>query len=77
MVDVSTYTYSNKPCPYRMIMMVHDEIVLRSKRTSEPHLKKIMNLMMNAGLKVGVPAKVDADLVRHNWADKEPLELAI
>jgi DNA polymerase I-like protein with 3'-5' exonuclease and polymerase domains len=77
MVDVSTYTYSNKPCPYRMIMMVHDEIVLRSKRTSEPHLRKIIKLMMNAGLKVGVPAKVDADLVRHNWAEKEPLELAI
>jgi len=76
MVDVSDYTYTNKSCPYRMIMMVHDEIVLRSRKQSMSHLKKIMNLMTNAGLKVGVPAKVDADIAYHNWAEKEPLQLA-
>lgn len=75
MVDVSNYTYSTKACPYRMIMMVHDELVLRSKRQSMTHLTKIMHLMENAGLKVGVPAKVDADIVRTNWAEKEPLTI--
>jgi len=74
MVDVSEYTYNNKGCPYRMIMMVHDEIVLRSPKQSLPHLKRIMKLMENAGLKVGVPAKVDADIARHNWAEKEPIQ---
>lgn len=74
MVDVSEYTYNNRNCPYRMIMMVHDEIVLRSNKTSLPHLKRIMKLMENAGLKVGVPAKVDADIARYNWAEKEPIE---
>lgn len=77
MVDVSNYTYSTKSCPYRMIMMVHDELVLRSRRQSMTHLTKIMDLMENAGLKVGVPAKVDADIVRHNWAEKESLEVAV
>lgn len=77
MVDVSNYTYSTPSCPYRMIMMVHDELVLRSKKTSKIHLRKIMHIMENAGSKIGVPAKVDAELVRHNWAEKEPLDLAI
>ena len=77
MVDVSDYTYNTKSCPYRMIMMVHDEIVLRSRKQSMSHLKKIMNLMMNAGLKVGVPAKVDADIAYHNWAEKQELQVAI
>lgn len=75
MVDVSTYTYSNKSCPYRMIMMIHDELVLRTRKQSLPHLKKIMRLMENAGSKLGVPLKVGADLVTTNWAEKEELEL--
>jgi DNA polymerase-1 len=77
MVDVSNYTYNTPSCPYRMIMMVHDELVLRSTRTSKMHLTKIMHIMENAGSKIGVPAKVDAELVRNNWAEKEPLEVAV
>lgn len=57
-------------CPYKMIMMVHDEIVLRSRITHHEHLQNIMSIMTNNALKLGVPARVDADIVVANWSDK-------
>ena len=75
MVDIDNYIRATKNCPYRMIMMVHDELVFRSRRRSDTHLRNIMNLMENAGNKLGIPAKVDAELVTTSWADKEPLVL--
>lgn len=57
--------------PYRMIMMVHDELVFRSNRTDHTHLTNIMNLMEAEALKLGVPAKVDADIVTTTWAEKK------
>jgi len=59
-----------KSCPYKMIMMVHDELVFRSKRTDHTHIANLMTIMENAALRLGVPAKVDADIVVANWADK-------
>lgn len=85
MVDVSNYTYRNarpcpllktpSPCPYRMIMMVHDELVFRSDTTNKKHLRNIMRLMEYNGEKLGIPARVDAELITRSWADKEPIEI--
>lgn len=76
-LPLHTLTKPAKPCNYRMVMMVHDELIFQSTRTSEPHLKNIMRLMENAGRKIGVPVKVDADIVVDNWADKQELKISI
>ena len=85
MVDISNYTYRNErpcpllktqsPCDYRMIMMVHDELVFRSPDTHKKHLRNIMRIMEYNGERLGIPAKVDAEVVHKSWADKEPLEI--
>lgn len=51
--------------------MVHDELVFRSKTTYDKHLINLMRIMENAGARLGVPVKVDADIVKDNWANKE------
>jgi DNA polymerase I-like protein with 3'-5' exonuclease and polymerase domains len=66
-----------KPCNYRMIMMVHDELVFQHKTQSRPHLRNIMRLMENAGRTIGVPVRVSADLVSSNWATKEPIDISL
>lgn len=62
---------SLKPCPYKMILMVHDELVFRSNGTYDKHLTNLMRIMENAGARIGVPVQVDADIVKNNWANKE------
>lgn len=74
------YNYTNrlhkqllplKRCPYKMILMVHDELVFRSDKTYDKHLINLMRIMENAGARIGVPVQVDADIVKNNWASKE------
>lgn len=74
MLDVSEYTYGTKGCNYRMIMMVHDELVFSVPKTNHIHLNKIISLMEGAGSKLGIPVKVEADIVRHNWSEKHSYE---
>jgi len=74
MFDVSEYTYGTKGCNYRMIMMVHDELVFSVPKTNHTHLSKIISLMEGAGSKLGIPVKVEADIVRHNWSEKQSYE---
>lgn len=74
MLDVSEYTYGTKGCNYRMIMMVHDELVFSVPKTNHTHLSKIISLMEGAGSKLGIPVKVEADIVRHNWSEKHSYE---
>jgi DNA polymerase I-like protein with 3'-5' exonuclease and polymerase domains len=70
-------TKPKKPCNYRMIMMVHDELVFQHKLQSDVHLKNIMRIMENAGRTIGVPVRVDADIVSTTWSDKQPINIAL
>ena len=79
--EIDHYTYNatdyeevTEACPYKMIMMVHDEIVFRSDRHSEQHINHIMGLMEKAGSDLGLPMAVDADIVTQNWAEKYGLK---
>jgi DNA polymerase I-like protein with 3'-5' exonuclease and polymerase domains len=71
MVSVNQYIY-NIAQPYRMIMMVHDELVFRHTHSHDRHLHNIMGLMEREGNRLGIPARVDADVTYTNWANKQP-----
>lgn len=75
MQRIDKYIQSRKQCPYKLIMMVHDELIFRSEETSLKHLKAIMNIMEDAGNSIGIPSAVDADIVYDTWAKKEALEV--
>ena len=62
---------SKTKCQYRMLLPVHDEIIFRSKKTNDIHLYNLMRIMEYSGERLGVPVKVDADIVTNNWASKQ------
>jgi hypothetical protein len=55
-------------------MVCHDELVFSVPKTNHTHLNKIILLMEGAGSKLGIPVKVEADIVRHNWSEKHSYE---
>lgn len=62
---------SKTKCQYRMLLPVHDEIIFRSNKTNDIHLYNLMRIMEYSGERLGVPVKVDADIVTNNWASKQ------
>lgn len=96
MVRVEEYTTNNRllklddkripnsRCPFRMIMMVHDELVFESaiptltqKPVFDTHLQNIMNIMMQCGEELGIPSKVDAKISQQNWAERDHYQLTL
>jgi DNA polymerase I-like protein with 3'-5' exonuclease and polymerase domains len=55
---------------YRLMMMIHDELVFTSKRTNKLELAKIMSIMESSGTDIGIPTKVDYKITKTTWADK-------
>lgn len=74
MVEVHDYqlTYES---PYKLLMMIHDELVFTSRSQSHHHLTNIMNLMELAGHKIGITSKVDAKITTTDWATRTKLNL--
>lgn len=71
MVDISNYLYSNPSSIYRMIMMVHDELVFRTSSIIHPDLTKVHSFMEKAGHKLGIPSTVGIDIVTDTWSVKK------
>jgi DNA polymerase I-like protein with 3'-5' exonuclease and polymerase domains len=60
-----------KKCPYKLLMMVHDELVFTAPQgIHQPHLSEIMKIMEDCGNRIGVPCKVDAKITTTTWADR-------
>jgi DNA polymerase I-like protein with 3'-5' exonuclease and polymerase domains len=59
---------------YRLLMMIHDELVLTSTDHDYDELSLIMNAMEQAGLQLGIPCKVDAKITTTNWATRKSLQ---
>jgi len=59
---------------YRLLMMIHDELVLTSTEHDYDELSLIMNTMEQAGLQLGIPCKVDAKITTTNWATRKSLQ---
>jgi DNA polymerase I-like protein with 3'-5' exonuclease and polymerase domains len=69
MVDISHYTYSNDTY-MKMMMMVHDELDFITPFILHSELNTIMDLMVKASTRLGIPASVDASIITHNWSIK-------
>jgi DNA polymerase I-like protein with 3'-5' exonuclease and polymerase domains len=66
-VNVSDYQQAT---PYRLTLMVHDELIFRSKRHDAASLNNIMRIMEDTGKQIGIPCKVDAKYTTTNWATR-------
>jgi len=60
---------------YRMIMSVHDEIVLDfpKRKGNVPKVRKVARLMEESGDVLGLPTPVDCDKIETNWANGKAL----
>lgn len=66
-VNVSNYqTQTN----YKLVLMVHDELIYKSKQHNQLELNNIMKIMEDTGKAIGIPCKVDAKYTNTNWADR-------
>lgn len=71
MVRLHSYFQSLSRPSYRLMMMIHDELVFTSKRTNTIQLKEIMRIMEDSGRDIGIPTKVDYKTTTTTWADKK------
>jgi len=62
---------------FKMIMTVHDEIVLDfpKRKGNIAKIRRVKNLMETAGDVLGLPTPVDCDLIEDNWANGVALAL--
>ena len=66
-INVSNYQAQTN---YKLMLMVHDELIFRSKTHEQKELNKLMEIMENTGKAIGIPCKVDAKYTNTNWADR-------
>lgn len=73
--DELVFRSPSKDIP-RKLIRTKDKKYYKAKESEVKHLVKVMDLMENAGNKLGIPAKVDADIVTTNWANKTELVIS-
>ena len=72
--DQSQYYLPTPDPTYTLLMMIHDELVLTSNEHNFDELTIIMDIMENAGRRIGIPCVVDAKCTNTDWATRTDLE---
>ena len=72
-----TYNYLRVHYPAgRLVMQIHDELIFDAPAsTPTRHITKLCKLMEQAGKELGINSPVSPEVCKHNFAEKETLEL--
>jgi len=75
MLDVYDYLYEHDIDDIRMIMTIHDELVIECRNVpgNRKHMKALHKLMESAGKPIGVHTPVDVGLVKSRWDKATPV----